>query len=1085
MDCIVNRLTYKESGIETIAMIPWTELGSKASIFNPFAYINPDGDDMRSLKLTIDIISCGFHEALSLNFDQQDRCLKLTMDWSKVRLSDNSVTLQATIKGNHNFSWEDSYIITYEQIAPTATVVGDIPKSVTWGSNPIVSLKFVGGEPGCSDWMFKGNNEVFIFAGDGFYIVEDNVKKSVLDGKPGYKLSIKPSETAFVQFNYNYGTGCINENLQKELILLLNGEKKLYVINFIPMMPTIVCEVNRTTDKYEIGSKKTDIAKISVKKSSCNEVDLQKVSVFDNSGQFTFFGVGNNEFIVYVNRKKFKLPLMQTKTTPITVKAINAKKSCEKEIILTPDIATLSNAIQVVAENILEVYGLPQQPVILYRGNSCKILLLDIVNKGEIPITNVSVSLFEEEEVKFEDNSYRLNLPTIPTGSKYSIKLLLSADKQKCDQTITLVINADYVGEITRIIHAKSVEKEEAKVDIRLCDKVDGEYYVGETYINQKYASVKFTSVVGENVDLESVKTINLSDVRLNDDAGLFKLSIQGTRPLVPGQTIEYPLVINGSAEHENVACTIILGEQQEVFNIPFSVKKYYGFNVGVPPGEELEYPILLDRLKVVTIKVGDKIPIDGQFPKEGEKIELSNGFMFEDGSTQLVLMRGGMFDVFLNVREVFGGVANLYKEEEVTLSCTYSSDMPKESESIDNVLVINPYCAKPELGLEFVLYGSDATLPVVSSLTHIGAIQYTLPQAEDQFLEIGDVLFLNRQKIPYREEGIEIHDIKVDCDYGMVVSGSKNPENIFIKNGMEPVPFKILLDWAKWKKNGRPSDIEFSIEWKQEKDLGTIFSFCLEEKCIDDVYSLDLGTTGIVMARLRDLEISLLTLRDANTNQKFNIEQDTQIISSITVLKNHGDAKEYPVVGKIELSPDRKDYYSNENCVLVPSKFVIGQQYIPYLDLYKSMNFSEIKVCSNERGYSFDEEHENYLTPDKYIELIYQDIFDRMGDEDKNVKKLIVTYPNTYTPYKLEAIKAILTNRFVSLMDIQFVPESDAVVAFYFDKRINGLDENLDGFNQDEEKILIYDMGAGTLDLSLVIIRKKEGQIVATIEKK
>lgn len=74
----------------------------------------------------------------------------------------------------------------------------------------------------------------------------------------------------------------------------------------------------------------------------------------------------------------------------------------------------------------------------------------------------------------------------------------------------------------------------------------------------------------------------------------------------------------------------------------------------------------------------------------------------------------------------------------------------------------------------------------------------------------------------------------------------------------------------------------------------------------------------------------------------------------------------------------------------------------------------------------------------------------------------------------------------------VDMVPESDAVVAFYFNERINYYGDDPKIINERKvnvgtEKILIYDMGAGTLDLSLVTITRNPNtnRVSADIEKK
>ena len=84
-----------------------------------------------------------------------------------------------------------------------------------------------------------------------------------------------------------------------------------------------------------------------------------------------------------------------------------------------------------------------------------------------------------------------------------------------------------------------------------------------------------------------------------------------------------------------------------------------------------------------------------------------------------------------------------------------------------------------------------------------------------------------------------------------------------------------------------------------------------------------------------------------------------------------------------------------------------------------------------------------------------------------KKLNKLVLTHPNTYTPVHLRTLRNIVSKAFPYLREgyLEFVSESDAVAAYYVSK--------WDEFNpkQDiftEERVLVYDMGAGTLDITL-----------------
>lgn len=267
----------------------------------------------------------------------------------------------------------------------------------------------------------------------------------------------------------------------------------------------------------------------------------------------------------------------------------------------------------------------------------------------------------------------------------------------------------------------------------------------------------------------------------------------------------------------------------------------------------------------------------------------------------------------------------------------------------------------------------------------------------------------------------------------------------------------------------------------------------------VDGVYALDLGTTGIVVAKNDDDGISCITLKDV-AQEGARIEKDAKILSSHILLSEKQDNR------KLTLAPTKYDYYGAEGTGerkyrLVPVKFIVGQSKIPFLsDFYddgnedKTTDLFELKDDRNELKtidlkLSHDKEHDESVISD-FIAALYKTVIERCGTETENkkkIKKIILTYPNTYTIDVLEEIKKIFVEK-LNLRNegqIEFVPESDAVAAYYFNQKIT---EGGFGFkNAGEVKnVVIYDMGAGTLDLSLVSFKNEgEGHITATIENK
>lgn len=101
------------------------------------------------------------------------------------------------------------------------------------------------------------------------------------------------------------------------------------------------------------------------------------------------------------------------------------------------------------------------------------------------------------------------------------------------------------------------------------------------------------------------------------------------------------------------------------------------------------------------------------------------------------------------------------------------------------------------------------------------------------------------------------------------------------------------------------------------------------------------------------------------------------------------------------------------------------------------------------------------------YNELFKYFVSPVTGDKRK-LNKVVLTYPNTYTPTHLGILRDIANKTFPYLRDgyLKFVSESDAVAAYYL---ANWSKFNKGGNIKEKETVLVYDMGAGTLDITIL----------------
>ena len=291
----------------------------------------------------------------------------------------------------------------------------------------------------------------------------------------------------------------------------------------------------------------------------------------------------------------------------------------------------------------------------------------------------------------------------------------------------------------------------------------------------------------------------------------------------------------------------------------------------------------------------------------------------------------------------------------------------------------------------------------------------------------------------------------------------------------------------------------------------------------------VDFGTSAVVASYGDNLTDSrgekmdiLLDLKTAKKNllkkaykaKEYQVKQEDKsesapkLISSMMALNpdNEGDYDELKPTEKFSksalwFSPSSGMLVSNDY-MLPCLKSMVGFKALPEA-LVKTISRASFNFTKNGENFDLNSYNSPLTRVDTLFEIVYKQLFHLYLETASTAQKrtgcgtaqrLILTYPNTYTPLHLKKVREIAARQLSDLrIDdydekknyLRFISESDAVAFYYLSRRNYLKSRHRDLPDDFDRNILVYDMGAGTLDLTYIVKTLENSETIIDIRGK
>lgn len=680
----------------------------------------------------------------------------------------------------------------------------------------------------------------------------------------------------------------------------------------------------------------------------------------------------------------------------------------------------------------------------------------------------------EGSHVKFIDSNNETHLEiTIPIKAKEdkTVDIIVHPGELNAEVEAKIIATADYSSQVWKKIITKTKKSPSPNIKFNF-EFINDIYYIGEGEVLLGNLEIE-ANKTGDEPDY-AYSPLDLSSLTSScERIKIYSSQTKDDKMLYVGKEKKYNIYFS-TDEKENVEFRFSIGDRKsskysvDVKNLKDPLVKNF------TPRESLRFDELKDDRVIGYLSTDLKQEERGYFTRDNGMFELKDkNYSFDkDGKKykQELELGENKYPIYVNINQLFGcDRDNIDTDIVSTINDFFYTDSSTSEEQIDAGYNVQ-HIPAPPLSNIHILNGPNFVTDI-NNPQNITLDEWRYDSVySSQVISavICTICLCNNQRLKYHRNGVLWQDIEISGDH--IISQNFSCKEII--NGEDEFKIPVRVEFANIRNE---SQITVNFKCKEiindcdvdktiEKEIEANIIIPISEIIVDDWYSIDLGTTGIVVAKWCSANqdggnngISTVNLADQGEQ---SIESSSNIVSSITILKQNS---EDPQIADVVVAPSKTGLKQDAKFVLVPTKFMVGQNVLPFVEEYKSKFPNGVKLEDDKLDW-------NNLTPQDILKYTYKTIFKRISTDECNlIRKLIITYPNTYTPNSLDWLRTMILSSgiFANLTErnLHFIPESDSVVAFYVNKSM--LREN----NRPSERVVIYDMGAGTLDLSYVKI--------------